>query len=378
MGCMEVALGPDSLLAKRPENPSLQGGDIVMADDNASAIPSKPADETTISTHHGPNHELLFRCFTCKRIAHYSHLPLPSTLSSDDSLMDIAQFYTRTWLCADCISLRDGVDKILAWRPYPPGVVEPSHPPNEPPNYKHSLPREYLVKWLDRSYRRLQWVPHMWLLSTHHMKLKNFLAGGSKVQLLQTAEEEQRKDDPKEDRQPVFDIGDDSRASSIKPGVVTPALPQEALPDAEHRIPPAWKTIDRVLDVLLWRPRHQRKGWGKKKAKESKDLDINEDEVDDSVEKERNLAFERGEQPSDDLMETIEEWESRTSQKFTLDDIDNIIWVFVKWEDLGYDQGRGLNYVYTLQLTLLSYMGLSTTLGVFRLYFVSSCPSTLS
>ena len=126
-----------------------------------------------------PSSELLFRCFTCKRLSHYAELP--PKIEDDDEVVEIAASYQKNWLCMDCSSYIYSLDKILAWRPYPATVVE------EDPgraDYKSHLPREYLVKWEERGYRRTTWVPHMWLLSTSPGKLKNFVAGGSKVELL--------------------------------------------------------------------------------------------------------------------------------------------------------------------------------------------------
>ncbi|KAF8078789.1 SNF2 family DNA-dependent ATPase [Lyophyllum atratum] len=340
MGCMEVALEPD-ILSKVPKETTpveVRNSETTVADGINEDSPSKTAKEDSAGVHRLAN-QLLFRCFTCKRIAHYDHLPLPPNYSSDDTVAEIAQAYAQNWLCADCASFRFGVDKIIAWRPYPPNVVEPSRHDGEVPNYKDSLPREYLVKWLDRSYRRVQWVPHMWLLSTHHAKLKNFLAGGSKVELLNIADDKLVGDD---ELTPSFDIGDESRASSTKPGGNTPALPQDAIPDAERRIPPAWKSIDRILDILLWRPQRQltkakkRNSKGKQRATAA---DPSEEVKSDVViQQERDLAFDQGEQPSDDLVETIAAWEARTKRTFSLDNIDLVVWAFIKWTDLGYDE----------------------------------------
>ncbi|RDB29203.1 Chromatin remodeling factor mit1 [Hypsizygus marmoreus] len=340
MGCMEVALEPDNRLAKTDVDSQSsapgQGEDVIMADGTRDAAPmgsKKPLDpDASLDA-------LVFRCFTCKRIAHYEHLPLPPTFSSSNTTAEIAQFYCQTWLCADCASYRDGVDKIIAWRPYPPNAVEPPRPRDEPPNYKASLPREYLVKWLDRSFRRVQWVPHMWLLSTHHAKLKHFLSGGTKVELIQEDEKMANNDAPTS----VFEIGEESRASSVRPNTNTPILPQDAIPDAERRIPSAWKTVDRVLDVMLWRPRRQtklnfRNKKGKQKASRIASDEDSDGDFQDSIEKERTLAFEQGEQPNGDLMETVSEWEKRKGREFSLDNTDQVVWAFFKWNDLGYDE----------------------------------------
>jgi hypothetical protein len=81
-------------------------------------------------------------------------------LEPDCNIADIAEHYRqlKSWLCAECSSFRYGVDKILAWRPYPADAVEVFTDPKEIPNYKS---HKYLIKWSGRSYRRVQWVPHM-------------------------------------------------------------------------------------------------------------------------------------------------------------------------------------------------------------------------
>jgi chromodomain-helicase-DNA-binding protein 4 len=344
MGCMEIAIQPDVVNSGRAEDKASgedQAGNVIMSDSVQDlSIKPKPVEES-ITTAPQSDQALLFRCFTCKRVAHYQHLPLPPTVSSEANLDDIVEYYAKTWLCADCSSYRDGVDKILAWRPYPPNAVEPPRPLDEVPNYKSPLPREYLVKWLDRSFRRVQWVPHMWLVSTHQAKLKNFLTGGSKVELLEVVEEDK---DAAVAPAPVFEIGDDSRASSGKSGTATPLSPLEPNPDAERRIPSAWKIVDRVLDVQLWYPDHKskpkastRKGKRKVNVVESDD---DAGEVDESIESEHTLAFERGEQPNVDLMESVSDWETRTGEAFSLENISQVVWAFIKWNELGYDEGR--------------------------------------
>ncbi|KAG5636366.1 hypothetical protein H0H81_008284 [Sphagnurus paluster] len=334
MGCMELAIEPDAT-PNVPNGISLTQADeqdVPMHDGIGEDVTGfdRPPDDT--------QRELLFRCFTCKRIAHYRHLPFP--YSSNDTAAEIAQHYTQSWQCADCASYRFGVDKIIAWRPYPSTAVEVSRGHDEIPNYKESLPREYLVKWQDRSYRRVQWVPHMWLLSTHHAKLKNFLSSGSKVELLKVTADEPVIDD----NIPSFEIGDESRASSTKPAGDTPALPQTAIPDAECRIPPSWKTVDRLLDVYLWHPLQAKgKGKGKQKVVRSESESTTEDS---DLQRERELAFNDGEQPSKAHMESVSEWEARTGEIFGISNINDIIWTFIKWQDLGYDEGKSVHHAF--------------------------------
>ncbi|EIN14062.1 hypothetical protein PUNSTDRAFT_140446 [Punctularia strigosozonata HHB-11173 SS5] len=287
--------------------------------------------------------ELLFRCLTCKRPAHYIHLPAPPEGAHDDPV-SYALYYQREtkWLCHDCSSFTFALDKILAWRPYPVNALQP---PADSSNYKSQLPREYLVKWVDRSYRRTSWVPHMWLLSTSPAKLKNFLAGGTKVKLLDEPV-------PENAMQPSNVPPDDNLATveSISRDSSVPGVPEDsslntattALIDAERRIPPSWKTVDRVLEVLLWAPE---KRLQKAKAPRGKgstaSASVSNDyvaELSSELEQQRFAAYNQGEQPDDDLAETVEEWEKRNKRELRDDDAHLVIWAFIKWGDLGYEE----------------------------------------
>ncbi|KAG5353236.1 hypothetical protein C0989_009199 [Termitomyces sp. Mn162] len=334
MFCMEVALEADSV---QKEKACSAIKDKATTDDpkENSTLPQSSASENTTDGHCSTK-QLLFRCLTCKRLAHYAHLPPSSHNPSRETIAEIAQHYTQTWLCADCASYTFGVDKVIAWRPYPPTVVEPTR--DETANYKSFLPREYLVKWIDRSFRRVQWVPHMWLLSTHPAKLKNFLMGGSKVELMKTPDIAELDGDEPDSS----DLNHERRASSVNLQANASSLPQNPIPDAERRIPPAWKTVDRLLDVLLWRSQpHHSKQKQKRKGKRrqfSIGTDGSEDDLDEDIEEERELAFDRGEQPSDNLVETVSDWETRTGYSFSEENIRQIAWALIKWEDLGYDE----------------------------------------
>ncbi|EDR15764.1 SNF2 family DNA-dependent ATPase [Laccaria bicolor S238N-H82] len=336
MGCKEVALQPAAPRVPKPvKTGQEESRDIPMLDESGKTFETGPGDGHQISN------ELLFRCFTCKRLAHYRHLPIPIALSHEASISEIAVHYqsAKSWLCADCSSYRYGLDKIIAWRPYPPNAVEVFRPIDQPPHYKEQLPREYLVKWLARSYRRTEWVPHMWLVATNPSKLRNFLISGPKVELLQ---EVPKPDAAMPEASPVFEIAPDSRASSPKPGSHTTKHILDSLSDAEGRIPPAWKIIDRVLDVVLWFPNDSQKQ--KKQSRQNhprKKLILSDSELESSGEKleaERSLIFDRGEEPPANLTAKIVEWESQHNRPLNKDDISHVVWAFVKWDDLTYDE----------------------------------------
>ncbi|KAK0464991.1 SNF2 family DNA-dependent ATPase [Desarmillaria tabescens] len=325
MSCMEVAIVPDLSRVQKSQGTSV-----------TSTVPNDP-DHTDTKDVEAVDvaQELRFRCFTCKRLSHYDHLPKPPNHAAD-TVAEIAEHYQRNWLCHDCASFTYPLDKILAWRPYPANAVEPPRSVSEPPNYKSPLPREYLVKWEERSYRRLNWVPHMWLLSTHPSKLRNFLTGGAKVELLAASKKQIEIEEPAF----IFEDADQSRASSVKPGTNTPQLPQDAMLDAESRIPPEWKTVDRILDIRIWRSKPKKKAVNKGKGKlrrMSSDEEM-EDGANDDFGSDYDIVFSTGEQPDDSMIETVEDWETRTGEDFTIDNIGLVVWAFIKWEDLGYDE----------------------------------------
>ncbi|TFK77267.1 hypothetical protein BDN72DRAFT_35406 [Pluteus cervinus] len=266
---------------------------------------------------------LLFRCATCKRPAHYEHMPNLAD-EEDSTAADIARYYQveTKWLCQDCSSYTHPLDKIIAWRPYPPSAIELPPAPGSPSPWKVSMPREYLVKWQERSYRRTQWVPHMWLVSTSSAKLKNFLTGGTKVELVDATP---APDDMLVDG--VSDSAAQSRDTSRHPSQAP--SPLDSMPDAERRIPAAWKTVDRVLDVLLWRPpRIKRKG----RSSESPGVS------DDEYEEQHQEIFQYGNEPSPEFTETISQYENRTDNEFVIEDIRRVVWAFIKWDRLGYDE----------------------------------------
>ncbi len=337
MGCQEVALKPDQFVERAQPAP---GQDVVQQPVDTTPASAPPADGEVDSPH-----EHLFRCFTCKRLAHYAHLPIPSGYdSSQVSPSELATYYQHDtgWRCADCFSYVYLVEHILAWRPYPADAVEPPHAANEPPNHKAMLPREYLIKWADRSYRRTQWVPHGWLLATAPSKLKNFLQSGTKVPLLAEPVSEQRVASEEVDGV-GFEIGDDDTdmVQGVKPSEETGLLIAD--PQAERRIPLAWRTIDRVLDVRLWPPRRSSKAKGKGKGKkvrvDSSDEENDLDEEDPDFARARGDAYDRGEEPPSSLMVTIEEYESRVGRNLSEKDAGKVAWAFFKWDDLGYDDG---------------------------------------
>ncbi|KAH7910697.1 hypothetical protein BJ138DRAFT_1064605 [Hygrophoropsis aurantiaca] len=371
MGCKEIALQTDiSLLPKQVgEGPATSSAakaiaipnlehpqDVEMADGTAPPNPDSAAHDEDDTK--GPR-ELLYRCFSCKRLAHYRHLPVPENLQPEDdspvSDVDLAVYYQETtgWKCGDCASLVYPLDKILAWRPYPSSAVEPTYTNGEGPDPKTMLPREYLVKWIERSYRRTQWVPHMWLVSTNWTKLKNFVKSGTKVPLLPEPIPENHAmdiDAPPERGDGIipFDpVADGTLVADAKPNESS----LDAAPDAERRIPLAWKTVERVLDVRFWRTTPKQRQNSKKnrtaKARHGRKSaqvitsDIEEDMEEDIIEErpaEWHKAFDQGEQPDNDLLQSVDEFLSELKESLSPKHIEYVVWAFIKWNDLGYEE----------------------------------------
>lgn len=300
IGCGKVALEPDPHF--RPQD-NKDDGDVMTK-------------ETRLRQELDVPKELFFRCTTCKRLSHYEHLPPPDRFDKWD-VVSLAKHYSEDWLCGDCASFTYKVEKIIAWRPSPAGAPQPDEP-----NYKDALPREYLIKWKDRSYRRITWVPHMWILATHGQMLRNFTLGtGPTVTLMDRPGLDEAQDpepttavgDTRDSAPPVTfgDVIEDTPLPSTNDG------PAEAMPDAHLRIPPAWKTVDRVLDILLWR------------QKEGSD--------DEAMGNQRQIAFDSGEQPSDRYVFSLDSWERANKRDITEKDIHHVAYAFFKWNDLGYE-----------------------------------------
>ncbi|KAI9461026.1 hypothetical protein BJY52DRAFT_1168379 [Lactarius psammicola] len=333
MGCKNVALEPESLDTRKVDEHLPLPGPADLEGTNSSGQNPATGSQPAV-----PSKELLFRCRLCKRLAHYAHLPPPNGAMNDNveevDTEAIAEYYQRDqdWSCSDCISFVYRAEKILAWRPYPPNAAQPELPPGETIGPKLNLPREYLVKWQSRSYRRVQWVPHGWLASVHAAILRNFLMHGPRVNLLDHAVRE----DQVANAVSEGGIGgsgkesDDSRLETRSQDVTL-----SAISDAERRIPPAWKTVDRVLDVLMWSPDRQRSKTSKKAKTTSVDADH---PPDPEAQKEWNEVFESGEEPSTRNTRTLDEWEAEKEDDLSVEDIDRVVWAFIKWDDLGYDE----------------------------------------
>ncbi|KAJ3843907.1 SHREC complex subunit Mit1 [Lentinula raphanica] len=319
MGCLETIPAQSKTLEEQSKE-GANDADMNFASSSTSP-PSKPPASS--------DSQLLFRCFTCRRPAHYQHI---DDEFSDENLASAAANFQSNWLCRDCASYLWAVDKILAWRPYPVNATQPS----EPVNIKEPLPREYLVKWQERGYRRTEWVPHMWLVSTHFSKLKNFTKNGTKIELLENLSEKPSS----EDAGGLFDVQEEKQTAHPVSENKTSSL--APLVDAEARIPPDWKTVDRVLAVQLkFVSRAQTRIKKKRNGRRQKSSVVHSEEEESEPEEAREAfraAFDRGEEPSG-FVESVDDFEARTGEEFDPEEhIDLVIWAFFKWVDLGYEE----------------------------------------
>ncbi|CAK9780669.1 hypothetical protein CC85DRAFT_293493 [Cutaneotrichosporon oleaginosum] len=296
---------------------------------------------------------LLFRCKRCKQACHYEHLRSPFPVGQRYSLPRLADAYQHPapdggadWECHVCRDLPWFVDRIIAWRPFPADAIEPDLEPEELPNYRDRLPREYLVKWTARGFRHSTWVPHGWLVAVAPQKLRNFIEKGPQLDLV--------TDDT------LAAKGDETIAPTIT--AVMEELNATARhhrekdvleakweghgpppdPDAQANLPLPWCTVDRVLDVWLAPPKNVRKFKTKGKKEKRKRVissGSDEDELDDDV------VLRDGIQPPTSAGVWIDDWEELTGRMLTRDDLDEIAplvtWSFVKWRDLQYDQACG-------------------------------------
>jgi hypothetical protein len=389
MACGEIAVAADTFHTHSAGNVLEGSSNIVPPASNEQEVktaePSgeKPDDEMIETTNDSANNslrslELLFRCYTCKRLAHYGCLRVDD---EDLSRVDVAAFYQKetNWQCGDCSSYVFPLDKILAWRESKTPESESSYSSSQKysMNYRDHLPYEYLVKWTGRSYKRVEWVPHMWLLSTNASKLRQFAQAGTKVQLLEKSTLDSSDNaESIENAQSAADLvllannEDEQKAHRAKH---ESGGPPSSIPDAEERIPRQWKVVDRVLDVLL--VRKSGKGKNRQKSRKEDNADeieeSSEDELESDIQAEVDAVYDRGEQPSDDLVQSIDEWERSARRKVGYRDIRKAIWVFIKWYDLPYEEGMlHLNpgeVLLLMQYDLFSYVGFATTSRFTRL-----------
>lgn len=285
--------------------------------------------------------ELHFRCTSCKRAAHYAHLRSPwveENAEQPSLIEEIATYYHEEykWQCDDCSSYYAGVDKIIAWRPYPPNAPLLTPEQVVQKRIKDHWAREYLVKWEGKSYRRTSWVPHLWLVSMAYQKLRHFILNGTRVRLehLRSGGIEGHTEDA---RRRVYEEEDG------------PPLPN---PRAEECIPESWRRIEQVLDVLFWAP-HKRVNAVKTKAAKkrgkvvhSSDSDEGSDSRQEEEKELKNLEALRDDTRKtgrlclgENSTETPLARRRRTGgEPLKMSDIDDVVWCYAKWGELEYQE----------------------------------------
>lgn len=327
MMCKEVVIHAED----RQQEPKKESADAADLDSGGRNKPTESQEDSKSKQ----EQEILFRCLKCKRLAHYRHLPMDG---EGYTTAEIAEFYQEEnhWQCADCASYIYPLDKIIAWRTVDGLPDDGKHINTELLNIKSNLPRQYLVKWTGRSYRRTEWVPHMWLVSTSIAKLKHFYENGPKVQLLDLS----KLDNAQTSDVDFLGVVDTSRDPSAEPNTkseLSLEIPPPPLPDAENRIPRDWKTIDRILDLLVWSSNRNVPKKGRRLAKSTIE---SEDDAPDTpgVSIPPEASTMDGEEPSAELTDTVAEYEDSTGRELDTRDVNRVAWVFAKWRDLPYDE----------------------------------------
>jgi hypothetical protein len=326
-------------------------GDITMTLAEASNQLVRSA-ETASQGGKGPT-ELLFRCTTCLRAAHYAHLRTPWTEEHADQpgVIEAMATYYQTefkWQCDDCSNYDSTVDKIIAWRPYPANAATLTPEEVLSKRFKDPWPREYLVKWVDKSYRRTSWVPHLWLVSTTYQKLRNFILNGTKVRLehLRSA-----KTASEENGGTAGNDMEEIARRRVYEEEGGPPLPNAR---AEECIPEPWKRIEQVLDVQLWAP-HKRinqlmNKQSKKRGDKSTVVHSSGSEIEVDVgggEMKRQEALRERSRVmgaqflGPDCIETpLARKRRKGGEPLKMDDIDDVVWCYAKWGELEYQEGK--------------------------------------
>lgn len=112
----------------------------------------------------------LLRCSTCRRAFHDSCLPAVTDATVFDkenvfkgmSRQTIIQTCLDRQKCTECLTFNKKVEKIVTWRI----AGEPADKRLDITFDEAKGPKEYLVKWVDTSYRHLTWVPEEWISRT--------------------------------------------------------------------------------------------------------------------------------------------------------------------------------------------------------------------
>jgi hypothetical protein len=106
---------------------------------------------------------VLFRCETCRRAWHFEHLPPlddeSETPEDLKELRDVRLSEYSQWKCKDCLEVPEKVHALVAWRP----IDRKSYEKGQTVEMFREDEKEYLIKWVDKSYFKCTWMPGGWV-----------------------------------------------------------------------------------------------------------------------------------------------------------------------------------------------------------------------
>ncbi|KAL5596836.1 uncharacterized protein BROUX77_006784 [Berkeleyomyces rouxiae] len=148
-----------------------------LREQNGGVDPITPVDRALINNPENP----LFRCSQCRRAWHGDHLPPhddEEENGEESTLEKRWEEYAFDWKCSLCASQVDQVNALVAWRFV--SDAEPNNNEAELPDKEATqtqpevIPiygeysdddKEYLVKWENKSYAHVTWMPGPWVFS---------------------------------------------------------------------------------------------------------------------------------------------------------------------------------------------------------------------
>jgi hypothetical protein len=155
-------------------------------------------------------------------------------------------------------------------------------------------------------------------------------------------------------------------AEDGRDGEELPIVTPIADPSAEMRIPESWKRVDRILEVLFWRrvqPSKKTKAKSRSASKRAVLSDGDASEPEDTADAEARQGLIDGVKPDDHLTETYQTRARRG--KITLQDSNDVVWAYMKWQELPYDEcGRDhsvLKYLFFLTWFPISDVGFTSS-----------------
>ncbi|EAS35194.2 chromatin remodeling complex subunit [Coccidioides immitis RS] len=143
----------------------------LQREENGGIDPSVTVDVDQVNS----VENMMFRCATCKRCWHMSHLPAKSRNAArvifdsdddregdeDDLELQSRRFneHSRRWECHDCDNAPGEIEVLVAWRPMDLNTYTPGYTSD----MLSEVSKEYLVKWQKLSYFRATWMPGSWV-----------------------------------------------------------------------------------------------------------------------------------------------------------------------------------------------------------------------